>query len=148
MEPDRYQYAQRHYLVGMLSLLLSLTLFAFSAYLIPYLFFGWHYHLPAFIQEWLQLLTAEYEITRKAAVWVVFLTFLTPAILFSLVSKWLSCYIERKIDGVYRVPFLDEPTPGPSQKPFVLKLLLMIVLVFVAARFFQWLISSPFDGYV
>lgn len=146
MEADRFQQNHVYYIAGILCLVLSLVLFAFSFYILPYLAFGWHYGVPEFIFVWNITIQESYKLSQTEASWLLFLALLFPAVIFAYIADVLSNRIDTAIHG---------PSPQEEEKKLerkkvgsqesrglVFKIIVIIILIFIAAQFFQWALSS------
>ncbi|MDA9272196.1 hypothetical protein N9Q05_02315 [bacterium] len=142
MEPDRFQQNQVHYIVGLVCLVASLSLFAFCAYTLPYLMFSWHYTIPEFVLEWNNTLTVNYQFSTTAASWILFLGFFFPALIFAIIADVLSNHIDNEIHGIEPTKTVIDPHLKESSN-LALRIILIMILVFVAAELFQWIISTP-----
>lgn len=148
MEPDRFKHNHMSYIVGLCCLYISLGLFVFSLYLLPYLFFDWHYNVPDFIANFSASLEDNYEMSASGIAWVICLGLAFPAVLLFIVADVLSNKIDRKIYGIKaeKKPKIEPPVEGVADaesKGLVLKIVIMIVVIFMVAEFFHWVISSP-----
>ncbi len=145
MQRERLKNAELYYIVGILSLVASIGLFALSFYVLPNLAFGWHYSVPDFIPVWSGLIQEKYHLSEKASAWCIFLAMFLPAICLAVVADILSNRIERKVyrieehhDNINKHKRYEEK----ESNILVIKIVVIIALVFVAAQFFQWIISS------
>lgn len=144
MEPDRYQHNHAYYIIGILCLVTCLSLFATSLYILPYLWFGWHYSMPEFILDWISSIQTTYQFSVVASSWLVFLIFFLPALFFALVADILSNRIDSEIHGIPQKK-LKKNKEAPSNKEssrLILRIVLIVILVFIASELFQWAIST------
>lgn len=141
MQEDRYQTNHFLYIVGMVSLFLSLGLLAFCFFLMPHLLFGWAYDVPQAViglQVWLQTNYGYDDITAEK--WVLFIAFV-PA----LFSVFVAVFSSNRIDS----ELLDqkETTQPRVRRNFkdstllFLKIIFLIATVFAIAALIEWLIS-------
>ena len=150
MEPDRYKKNHALFFVAMISLLFSLGLLFFSAYLFPYLVLGWVYHVPQFIFDWHEWFITDFGVSAIKVPRLIFLIFLTPALLFGVVAYFSSNQIENHI---------FEKEISEQQKPtrvfrgrkeslrFFLKILALLGLVFVVVAIgLQWILSISYPS--
>ena len=100
MEPDRYHHNQKDYIIGIICLICSLTLFAFSAYITPYLAFDWHYLLPDFISHLMHILQSGYRLRHSVKACLVFAIFFIPAVILVIIADVASNRIDNKIHGI------------------------------------------------
>ncbi|MFA5959141.1 MAG: hypothetical protein WC785_01320 [Tatlockia sp.] len=146
MEQDRYQQNALVFIIGLISLLLSLSLFAFSFYIMPYLLWSWTYSVPGtilFIREWFK---ETFEFTDIGASWMVFLMFIIPAVVFGYISQFSSNYLDDAIYGLKKVKSeKQEEIKRDVQETlsFGLKLFLLIVLVISVVLTIEWLVAKP-----
>ncbi|MBA4697189.1 MAG: hypothetical protein H2069_07370 [Legionella sp.] len=112
MESDRYQKNSKLFIIGIISLLFSLSLLAFSLYILPYLLWDLFYRVPAFVLNWREGIKNFYEISELGAAWIVFLIFIIPAVFFGYISYLTSNYIDDRIFN---------PAPLTTEKPEVEK---------------------------
>lgn len=151
MEPDRYSQNHLSYIVGMCCLIISLGLFAFSLYLFPNLILGWRYSLPMFIEDFSLMLGDQYQLSKPMITWLIFIALDLPAVLLFIVADILSNKIDAQIYGISKS---DRSRPSQSvvdarksnavdeeSKGLVFKIIMVIIVVFVVAEFFQWAIS-------
>lgn len=146
MEPDRYEQNHTGYIVGLVCLVVSLTLFGMGAYILPRIAFGWYYNIPGFIFEWISITQIAYSLSEKAAGWLILGVFFVLAFIFAGITYVTSNKIETQIYAV------DEPVievkKETSKKeiketgPLVLKILLLVGFIFTVAKMFQWAIST------
>ncbi|PJD90727.1 MAG: hypothetical protein CK424_08650 [Legionella sp.] len=147
MEPDRYQQSHFSYIAGVCCLFLSLGLFAFSLYLLPYLFFDWQYNVPQMITDFSAMLQSNYAMSTNGIAWVICLGLFLPAVILFIVADVLSNKIDKQIYGMQpeKKPKTTSPIEGPAtteSKGLVFKIVMMIVVIFIVAQFFHWVISS------
>jgi len=146
MEPDRFRQNQKHYIIGILCLVTSLGLFALSLYILPFLAFGWHYGVPDFIPIWSNDVREAYDLSQVAASWLIFLVLFLPAVVLAIIADVLSNRIDSQIHGIP----LKEPVKKAAKSVvhtkdsmgLVFKIVAIMILVFIAAQFFQWALSS------
>ena len=148
MEYDRYQHNNKIFIIGLLCLLVSLSLLAFSIYILPYLLWNWTYNVPGFILDWRERLKEFYNFTDSGASWTIFLIFIIPAIICGYISQLTSNYMDNQIEGVKPETTTPEPpieVKGDIQETigFGLKIFLLIILVLVLVALLEWLIATP-----
>lgn len=141
MEPDRFQQNQTHYIVGIMCLITSLSLFAFCVYLLPYLIFHWHYSMPDFILSWANQLHIEYGFSTFLTSSIIFVGLFLPAVILAIIADVFSNQIDNEIHGIktQKVKVKREMKESSSLS---LRIILIVILVFIAAELFQWIISS------
>lgn len=145
MEQDRYQKNHLLFILGMFSLIMSLSLFCFCVFILPNLLFGATYDIPTFIGYWTDWLQEQYGIGDVAAARLVLLFFIVLTILFVFIAYLSSNRIDNQI-------YSDELKSARDSRPLktnrgsvflFFKILITVALVFVAAVFLEWLIYMP-----
>ncbi|MCE3043855.1 hypothetical protein [Legionella sp. 16cNR16C] len=144
MEPSRFEYNNKLFITGMISLAMCLVLICLALYLFPYLIFNWVYDVPEFAITFRQWLVEKYGISEIAAGWSVFLMFLIPALITGLISYSTSNAIDNKIHG------LDKPSDEKEEQSknrlesvtFGSQLLLLIIGIVMLVLFVDWLMFS------
>lgn len=147
MEQDRYQKNHKVFIIGLFSLVVSLSLFALSFYTMPSLVFGWNYDTPASIVNIIEWLQYSYNYTAAGAAKVVFLVIFLLALFFAGVAYFCSNRIDNQI---YSAELESKKQPNNAQSGakedgfrLVLKILFFTLLIFVAAALFEWFIYTP-----
>ena len=136
MEQDRYQKNHKLFIVGLLSLILGLSLVAFSLFILPNLFFGWHYDVPEFIANWVAWLQDAYELSSTAASKLTFFFFFLLGLFFAVIAYFSS----NRIDNQIYSSELEISKPVESKKGsqgtlrLVLQILFIVWLVFIVAK--------------
>ncbi len=150
MEYDRYQQNSKLFVIGIICLLLSLALFAFGFYILPYIVWNWHYDVPGFVLTWREWFKEEYNYSEKGAALLVFSLFIMPAIACGYISQRISNYIDNQIYGIGSpetpTEEVEEEVEGKDAHfglKFGLKIALLIILVLIAVTFFEWLLIGP-----
>ena len=141
MEEDRYKTNHFLYIVGMLSMFLSLGLLAFCFFLMPHLLFGWEYDVPQAViglQVWLQNNYGYDDSTAEK--WVMFIAFV-PAFFSVFVAVFSSNRIDRDL-----LDKNDIAQPGMKHNikdstALFLNIVFLIATVFAIAALIEWLIS-------
>ena len=141
----------RLFLLGLLSLIVSLFLFPFVVYLFPAVWLGWEYRVPEFVLNtslWLQLtFHTTYDL---AFLWFFRITFFA-AIGFGVIAYLISRRITKlqteinKEEDKEAVTFSMKAKEGSRDSVlFFLKMVVIIGLVFIVSDMIQWAISfSP-----
>ena len=146
MEPDRFQQNHKYYIIGIICLVFGLGMFALSVYILHYLAFDWHYTVPDFIVSWRAWLQNTYDASQTAGSWLVFLILFIPAIVLIIVADILSNRIDNQIYGITDKPAHNKRRSDLSDrresKSLTLRIIVIIILVFIAAEFFQWAITT------
>ena len=147
MEADRFGVNSKYFIIGMVCLILGIFMFVFSFYSFPFLIFQWRYKVPGFLSMFWGYLQLTYSLESRAAGWLIFLSLFLPSIILFVIADIMS----NKIDGkIYDEYIEDAPQVekkhlkvGESEsKGLVFKIIMIIILVFVASQFFQWAIST------
>lgn len=144
MDRARTQRNEMYYMIGIICLCVSLGLFALSLYILPNLAFGWRYEMPEFVSMWRALLQERYHFGEKASEWLIFFVFFFPAILFAIVADIFSNRIEKqwnRTDSGNSSQAMKSTRDGESNR-LIIKIIGIIILVFITAQFFQWMIST------
>lgn len=144
MEKDRYQQNSKLFVIGLLCLLISLSLFAFGLYILPYLLWNLSYNVPEFVYTTREWLKEYYNFTESGASWTIILFFIIPALITGYISHLASNYIDNQIHGIEREKStkISEIKKGVRETfEFGFKILLLIILVLIAVAFVQWLVA-------
>ena len=148
MEPDRYKQNHMAYVIGLICLLSSIGLFAFSLFLMPYLFFDWHYNVSGFVIEFTTMLQEHYGLSKSGVAWAVCFALDFPAVILFLVADILSNRIDKQIYGLANSrPSTHNNVDNASTQEetsvwLIVKIILLILVVFIVARFFNVSISN------
>ena len=150
MEPDRYKQHHVLFFVAMFSLVLSLGLIFFSAYLFPYLVLGWVYNVPQFIFDWHEWFITDFGVSPIKVPRLIFLIFLTPALLFAVIAYFSSNQIENHIFEKEIGEQQNSTRMFRGRKEslrFFLKILALLGLVFVVVAIgLQWILSISYPS--
>jgi len=134
MDTTQHQY---NYIISLFFLSIGLGLLIFSLYIFPHLILHWHYKLPGFILEWKHFLMNYYKISATTSGSVLFIIFLSLAIICMLITNKLSNMSNNIITEVD----IQKPVIRTRASLLSLQILLMIILIFMLGKMFQWLIS-------
>ena len=151
MEADRYQKHHVAYISGLFCLIASIGLFAFSLFLLPYLFFGWQYSVPEFITDFSAFLQDKHALSNNAIAWVICFILDFPAVILFIIADVLSNRIDKeiygisnsrssKLNGEENIPVSPMPQEGSTK--LIIKLGLLILIIFIVAQFFHWVITT------
>lgn len=99
MEYDRYQHNKILFIISITSLVIGLSLLAFSLFILPNLIWALNYDVPTFIYIWSENLKENYNFTITGAHSIVFLIFFIPAILAIFIAYLTSNIIDNKLYG-------------------------------------------------
>ncbi|VEB36076.1 transmembrane protein [Legionella sainthelensi] len=150
MEQDRFSHNQKLYILGMVCLLLSLGLFVFSLYIIPFFIWDLNYNVPYFILALLNLFQEEYNYSVETSKVIVWFIFFIPSIVTGLISYVVSNYIDNQI---YKAEQKNEENQGNLYKQekrimrresvaFSLKILGLMILFIFLIFLLHYLIQS------
>lgn len=145
MEPDRYQQNSKLFVIGLICLLTSLSLFAFGFYVMPYLLWNWGYNVPGFISTWREWFKESYDFTDSEASWLIFFIFIIPAVICGYISQRASNYIDNQIYDIHPEKSMAVKRDIQETLSFSFKIFLLIILVFVAVTVVEWLVAPPID---
>lgn len=146
MEQDRYQQNHKLFIIGLASLVISLSLFALSFYIMPNLLFGWGYDTPEFITNFVEWFQYTYNYSESAASKLVFLIVFVLASIFASIAYYCSNRIDNQI---YSLELQESKqlqkvqTTDREGLRLVLKILFITLLIFLAAALFEWFIYTP-----
>ena len=143
MEQDRYQRNHKTFIIGLISLLLSLSLFAFSFYVMPNLLFGWYFEVPPFILDLVEWLQYTYNYSNSAASKLIFLVIFLLALFFAAVAYYCSNSIDNQIYSAELQHQKKSKNTKNDGFRVVLKILVISLLIFIAATLFEWSIYTP-----
>ncbi len=145
MEDDRYQKNHFLFIIGLVSLLLALSLFVLTLYLLPHLLFGWLYNIPEFILFWIEWLQSQYNVTEVGASQLIILFFFLLSLFFATIAYFSSNRIDSQIFNLGSSRTRKPITFKKSSREGLalgLKILFIMIIVFVAASLFQWLLYN------
>ena len=97
MEQDRFQKNHTLFILGMFSLIASMTLLALSFYIMPNLLFGWIYDVPGFIINWVEIIKIKYNYSAVVASQLVFSFLFSLAVFFGIIAYFSSNRIDNDI---------------------------------------------------
>lgn len=145
MEEDRYQKNHLLFIIGLLSLMISLVFIAFTLYLLPHLLFGWIYDAPEFVPFLIERFQSQYNMTEGGASKLILLIFFLLSLIFVAIAYFSSNRIEREI---FKSELTNTNKPVRFKKntreglTLGLKILFIIIIVFVVASLLQWIIYN------
>jgi len=143
MEPDRFQHSPKVYIIGLVCMIISMALFGFGAYIFPRIAFHFMYRIPDFIFEWINFVQIAYDLNEKNAGWLILIIIFSLGLIASIITYAVSNRIENEIYSI-EPQKLDEQKPSKEWKeagPLILKIVLILVVVFLSAKLFHWVIS-------
>ncbi|MCL9685003.1 hypothetical protein [Legionella maioricensis] len=145
MEPDRYKTNHKLYISGIICLVIALSLFSFSLYIVPFLLWQLDYDVPDLITTLITLFEYKYEYGIVSSKLIVWLIFFVP----SLITGFFAYYVSNRIDSeIYKseLPKKYEtkmPVSGEISKQIResaglgLKIILLMVVIVVIVIFLQ-----------
>lgn len=146
MEEDRYQKTHTPFILGLLSLVLALTLFAFFLYLLPHTLFSWQYNVPEFILDWREWLEYKYNFTEPVASKYILFLFFGLAMIFTIIAYIASHLIDNQLLP-HEMGDMNKPVKfkknGREALNLGLKIFVIIIIVFILGALFEWLIFDP-----
>ena len=145
MASNRYNQNSGNYLIGMICLFAGLMLFCYSAYVLPYLMFGWHYSLPDFILNWASMMKTEYDFNRFYVGCIIFFSFFTPGLILFFIAGLISNHLES--DLIEKPPeeekiVLTRDSEKYKSLRLSLKMLGLLILVVIFVRLLEWVIAK------
>ena len=147
MEVDRYQQNHAAYIIAMVSFVVSMSALLYAIYIFPHLVFGWRYEVPGFISSLRIWLVEDFALSTTLTSWVIVLTFFFIGIVSGICSYIASSRIENAIFASEIKSVETENTPAKSQSNatrslfFIVKMILFLILAYLATVAFQWLLS-------
>lgn len=149
MEKDRFENNSKLYILGMISLVLSLGFFFFSLYILPYLIWSLNYNVPLIILSLLASLQEDYNYGVVASKTIVWLIFFLPSLITGTVSYFASNYMDKQLNIT---PQSEENFQNPPSKKlgkelkdsasFGLKILGLMILIIILIFLLQFFIQS------
>ncbi len=147
MESEQFEQNKKFFIIGIICLSLGLILFALSFYIFPRLIFHWRYQIPEFIAGFAEFLQFNYHLKNTAAGWLVFLGVFSPSIILFIIADIISNKIDKQSNKDYYANDTTSPmhkrtkVGEPESRGLIFKIILIIILVFVASQLFQWAIA-------
>ncbi|MCX7116289.1 MAG: hypothetical protein NTW08_10360 [Gammaproteobacteria bacterium] len=90
MTEDRYEVNHTLYVVGLMSLLGSLSLIFFALYILPSLLWDLAYTVPDAVKTWHVWLQEERDWSASGSGWLMFSVFMVPGLILGYISYWAS----------------------------------------------------------
>lgn len=97
MDKERFLQHQKLFITGLVSMILGLVLLFFSLFLLPYLIWNLHYHVPYLVEVILAYFSETLQLSTVASKFYTWLVFLIPALILGLISFLISNYIDSQI---------------------------------------------------
>lgn len=146
MEQDRYQKNHALFIIGLFSLVVSLSLFALCLYILPNLLFGWRYDTPGFIINWVALLQFDYNYSSQASSNIIVLAVFLLALFFAVIAYFASNRIDNQIYSAELEMSQEIKIPSRNRQLAIqlsAKILLIIILVVIVSALIDWLLYTP-----
>lgn len=133
--------------VGMLAMVLSFAMFAFVLYILPHIFFHWHYDVPEFViqlETWYQ---TQQSLQGFMLVIAIFTPFILAGLVFAYIAKKANLIIERdhELDAHHELEpeFRNQRFERDQSESLTmgLKLLAIIAIVLLALFLVEYLIN-------
>lgn len=144
MSEGPFQQHNNLFITCMISMVMALSLLAFSLYIFPYLIWHWVYDIPGFISDWREWLKDYHNYTESGAAWSVFLMFFIPGLIASLTTYIITNILE-KMDSNEKVETLEPQRlisdNAEESLSITMKVLILIALVIAAVFFAEWFFS-------
>ena len=130
------------FLLGLMSMMISMCLFGFALYLFPYLFFGWGYSVPDFVEQMYAWYQFRYNLGGILLVLAVYMPFFLCAFLFGYIAKLANKVVENEVTHteellVKETPLIKLDTQGLR---LGIKILLFIASLLVLLFLVQYFI--------
>ncbi len=149
MEQDRYSSNNVLYIVGIISLILALSLFFFSMYILPYLAWSLFYDVPDWIDHMIMYFQDTYfyrDSTSRVLTWLIFFI---PSLIAGYISYYISNYIDDQILGLAKKPDPEEikQTNEETQKDvkeslgLAAKIIILMVVIILVIYLLQVLVQ-------
>ncbi len=144
------KHEDRLFLLGLVSLICSLFLFPFVAYLFPAVWLGWEYRMPDFVLNASLWIESTFHITYALAfLWFFRFVFL-GAVIFGVIAYMISHHISQlefendsTEEDIQLTSKISVKAKQSSKEGvlFFLKMVVIITLVFIVSDVIQWAIS-------
>ena len=146
MDDLRQPKSEKLFILGLVSLILGFSLLIFSLYLAPNILFGWHYSIPEFYMNWSNWMQYTFNYSDEIASKMLLLVFFISSIVLVLIAYVISNIMDKQL----QVPETVENLKPKKDKKIShegldlgLKLFFIIILVFILAAVFEWVIYNP-----
>jgi len=100
MEQDRYKGHHKLYILGIVCLVLCLSLFFFSMYVLPFLLWGINYDVPGFVIDISTFFETVYRFSSTASSLLTWLFFFVPSLITGFISYYVSNHIDNQLLGM------------------------------------------------
>lgn len=146
MEYDRFGGNSKLFFFGITCLVISLGLFFFSLYILPYFIWELSYNIPDFILNLLAMFQDDYHYTSAGSKTIVWLMFFIPCVITGLISYFVSRYLDKKMYETETTPIEEEKPEGEVQREIkesaslggkILGLMIAIVVIILLLQYFM-----------
>ncbi|HAT8179406.1 TPA: hypothetical protein JA361_08015 [Legionella pneumophila] len=110
MQHNIYENSKLH-ILGIICLVISLALFFFSLYIIPFLIWQLDYDIPDFVSNMIAYGEDEYYYSHTTSRILVWLIFFTPSLIMGYLSYYISNYIDKN-----NLKLQEEPLESIQEK--------------------------------
>ena len=152
MEPDRYKNNHFLYIFGLICLILAVSLFFFSLYIIPFLIWHLSYNVPSVLIYMTTYMGDNYNLSPIASNFLAWLMFFIPSLVFGLISYFISNRIDNQI---YHIDTTENDNEDEQQATSLetnkkiresaglgLKIILLMVVIFIIIFLLQLFVTS------
>lgn len=137
------------FLLGLISLAVSLFLFPLALYVLPQAWLGWTYHIPDFLLNFNDYLQDSFGITHEKASWVIFYLLFLLGLIFASVAYYAALHTRIDIKKPLPHETVNEAEVRLKQAKqnrreifiLVIKIFFISLLAFSIAEIVQWAIS-------
>ena len=136
----------KYFILGLVSLAVTLFLLPLALYILPAVWFGWTYHLPDFILSWSNGIQTSFGLAEKSAAWWLFGTMFIVSLLFAFLAYFTTTRVNIKPKVVYQSGENDRTKKSAKYDPretvfLVIKIIVIVGLVFFIAEMMQWVMA-------
>lgn len=148
MQNKIYEYSKLH-IIGIICLVVSLGLFFFSFYIVPYLIWQLDYDIPDFIMDMISYGEDEFFYSSTISRLIVWLLFFIPSLVTGYIAYYISNYIDKKKLHLEKKSE-EQPQQESSSQPsgsardsamLGFKIILLMILIIAAIFLLQALIN-------
>lgn len=151
MEASRYKSNPILYITSIISMLLSLVVFLFAFYLIPYLLIGLQYDVPEFISHISHWFEIHFALKPFVSGILIFCILILLGIIFGLISKLTSVNIENRVLHIRdeSLTHKDSDPIGNEDRAlwkslkFIIQLAGLILIVFIVLKIIEFVLYVP-----
>lgn len=146
MEKDRYQQNHALYIISMISMVLSISIFCFTAYILPFLLFGWIYNVPGFIIHWQVWMQRHYGMTDLGSSSVLFLFFFGLGLIAAIIAYITSNRLENEVLDIHpenKDDAIRIKRDVKESASILSKIVIIVICIFVALALLEWMLYVP-----